>query len=186
MGGVRVLAQWDSVGALALAKPLLSRPGGSVVCYGCGEAGHFKRECPKKPAAVYLLGSVEYTCMGTGGGSMYEQGQRGGGRSCDQEVLCGDVLSPEVFHGDVLSPEVLHGDVLSPARWQGREWLPDMPQCSPRDLVCTQRCWEFAEADKAVSDGMAVKGRVRHHIHFWMEEPGCPDGIGMHRLWWKL
>ena len=29
---------------------------------------------------------------------------------------------------------------------------------------------EFAEADKAVLDGMAVKGRLRHHIHLWVEE----------------
>ena len=56
--GMRVLARWDSVGAPALAKPLLSRPGGPMVCYSCSKAGHFKRECPKKPAAVYPLGSV--------------------------------------------------------------------------------------------------------------------------------
>ena len=86
------------------------------------------------------------------------------------EVLHSDVLSPELLHGDVLSPELLHGDVLSPEVLHGGVLSPDMPQCPPGDLGCTQKCWEFAEADKTVSDGMAVKGRLRHHIHFWVEE----------------
>ena len=141
-----------------LAKALFSRPGGPVVCYDCGEVGHFKWECPKKPAVVYPLGSVGYTCMRTGADPCMTKSK--GGRSCDQAV-------EEVLHDEVLSPEVLHGDVLSPEGWLDWEWLPDI---SPGDLACTQRCWEFAEADKALSDGMAVKGRLRHHIHFWVEK----------------
>ena len=35
---------------------MLARRLGPVICYWCGEAGHFKRECPKKLLEVYPLG----------------------------------------------------------------------------------------------------------------------------------
>ena len=37
------------------AGPLLPRPGGPVVCFGCGEAGHIRRNCPRWPVLAYPL-----------------------------------------------------------------------------------------------------------------------------------
>ena len=51
----KAIARWDGAGVQWAAKPVLARPLGPVVCYGCGETGHFKRECPKKPSGVYPL-----------------------------------------------------------------------------------------------------------------------------------
>ena len=33
-----------------------------------------------------------------------------------------------------------------------------------------QRCWECEEADRAMSDGLIVKGRLRQHVKYWVEE----------------
>ena len=64
-------ARWDGVEAPLAAKPMLSRPAGPVVCYGCGEAGHFKRDCPKKPSVVYPLVVKDSVGGGGGGGGMW-------------------------------------------------------------------------------------------------------------------
>ena len=55
--------------------------------------GHFKRECPKKPVAVYPLGSVGDTCVHIGGDPCMKGN---GGKSCDQ-------AAQEVLHGDVVT-----------------------------------------------------------------------------------
>ena len=33
-------------------------------------------------------------------------------------------------------------------------------------VACMQQCWEFEEAERAMSDGMAVKGRLRWHVEY--------------------
>ena len=41
-----------SAGTVPASKPQaaqFARPGGPLACYGCGEAGHFKCNCPKLP-----------------------------------------------------------------------------------------------------------------------------------------
>ena len=42
----KAAARWSGAGVVAgagaLGKPALPRVSGPVVCYGCGEAGHFK------------------------------------------------------------------------------------------------------------------------------------------------
>ena len=37
-------------------------------------------------------------------------------------------------------------------------------------VSCMQRCWECEEADRAMSDGLIVKGRLRQHVKYWVEE----------------
>ena len=54
-----------STGIVPVPKPQAAqsaRPGGPPVCYGCGKAGHFRRNCPKQPliTEVYPL-STELT-----------------------------------------------------------------------------------------------------------------------------
>ena len=55
-------ARWNRAGVQWAAKPVLARPLGPVVCYGCGEADHFKRECPKKPSEGYPFGFLTWCC----------------------------------------------------------------------------------------------------------------------------
>ncbi|KAL5463210.1 hypothetical protein EMCRGX_G032089 [Ephydatia muelleri] len=149
----KAAARWSGAGVVAgagaLGKPALPRGSGPVVCYGCGEAGHFKRECPKKSVVAYPL-VVEHS-----GGICGDTSALGVGGSAapDQEAAHG--LSPVVLQ-DGLSLEGSHTVELSPeAGTDGDE------------LACTQRCWEYEEVKK---NSMAVKGRLRQHVEYWVEE----------------
>eukprot|EP00731_Ephydatia_muelleri_P022428 Em0015g11a len=151
----KAAARWSGAGVVAgagaLGKPALPRGSGPVVCYGCGEAGHFKRECPKKSVVAYPL-VVEHS-----GGICGDTSALGVGGSAapDQEAAHGEGLSPVVLQ-DGLSLEGSHTVELSPeAGTDGDE------------LACTQRCWEYEEVEK---NSMAVKGRLRQHVEYWVEE----------------
>ena len=67
------------------------------------------------------------------------------------------MLSPDLLHRDVLSPDLLHGDVLLPVASCGEE-LP----------VKEQRYWEFEELEMPKLNSMAVKGRLRRHVEYWV------------------
>ena len=75
-------ARWDGVEAPLAAKPMLSRPAGPVVCYGCDKAGHFKRDCPKRPSVVYPLVVKDSVRKGGAHVGIQAQGEWGGHGKC--------------------------------------------------------------------------------------------------------
>ena len=107
-----------------------ARPGGPLVCYGCGEAGHFRRNRPKRPliTGVYPL-STEI---------MF-------GMRCDSPCK-GDPLAPGMLPGVELSPEVL-------------SWVEGKG-----------RCWEFQAYNDDHVGGSSIRGRLKQHIDFWVQE----------------
>ena len=155
----------DGVEAPLAAKPTLSRPAGPVVCYGCGEAGHFKRDCPKKPSVVYPL--VVKDSVGGGHVGIQAQGECGGHGKC----MSADLVMVRSYH--LMCCKLMGCHLMCCIG------LSCHPRCGmagsclltcSNTVSCMQRCWECEEADRAMSDGLIVKGRLRQHVKYWVEE----------------
>ena len=147
----RTPARSDSVPTPAAAKPLLPRPAGPVICFGWGEAGHVRRDCPKRPVLAYPFTLV--------GGSVPVS--TGGEWSTCGEVRSGVGLSLDVLQCVELPPDVLQFDA------------PEGSPCLAEEVVSKGRCWEIEDSKISVLDGMAVRGRLRQHIFLLGKRASC-------------